>query len=147
MKRGATAALEEVPMMIHFTLEVLAKLETRGSLAEDGAVSAGNGGGMQVAGEAAAEADLAATPGEIPAQAVKRTMANFASGLHVPPRKPAPLNIVLRHVLVGMGTGEPGPIPETAPLFNQPRPASFRGLQIAPESALHREAEASETAW
>jgi len=138
----------QVTMHVHpFTLEALAKAETRGSAAGDGALSAGNGGGIQVPGEAAAEACRAATPGELPAQAVKHTMANFASGLHVPPRKPAPLKILPRHALVDMGTGEPGPLPETAPLFNQPRPASFRGLQIAPESVLYREAEASETAW
>ena len=139
-----------VQMIIHvhpFTLEALAKAETRGSPAGDRAVSAGNGGGMLVAGEAGAEAYRAATQGVLPAQAVKRTMANFASGLHVPPRKPAPLNILPLYALVDTGTGEPGPIPETAPLFNQPRPASFRGLLIAPESALYREAEASETAW
>jgi hypothetical protein len=122
--------------MIHFTLEVRAKVETRRSLAGDGAVSAGNGGGMRVAGEAAADADRAATPGELPAQSVKRMMANFASGLHVPSRKPAPPQYPFPTA---------GPIPETAPLFNQPRPASFRGLQIAPESALYRDAEASET--
>ena len=128
----------DVQMTIHvhpITLEALAKAETRGSSGGDGAVSAGNGGGMQVAGEAGAEADRAATPREFPAQAVMRTIANWASGFHVLPRKPAPLNILLWH-----------PIPETAPLFNQPRSASFRGLQIAPESALYCEVEASETA-
>jgi hypothetical protein len=37
MRRGVTAAPEEVPMMIHvhpFTLEALAKAETRGNLPE-----------------------------------------------------------------------------------------------------------------
>ena len=106
-----------VQMIIYvhpFTLEALAKVETRGSLAGDGALSAGNGGGMQVAGEAAAKADRAATPGEFPVQAVKRTMANFASGLHVPPRKPAPLNIPLLWR---------GPIPENSTVV---QPASHR---------------------